>query len=49
MSLRAIAEAAGVGVATVHRTLESAGVPNGTPENVTGRDGFPARLRKTRG
>ena len=52
MSLRAIAKAENVGVATVHRDINS-GVPNGTPDaepfsKVTGADGkqYPATRPK---
>ena len=53
MSLRAIAKAENVGVATVHRDINS-GVPNGTPDaepfsKVTGADGkqYPATRPKS--
>jgi len=40
MSLRAIAEAAGVNASTVLRTLNSSGVANATPDEIIGRAGI---------
>lgn len=51
MSVRAISATTGLGIGTVHR--HTSGVPNGTPDTVTGTDGkqydpsHPSRIRRS--